>query len=83
MSVSGTFPFGEPLRPVVQLDRGPKDVFVLGVFSNAVHARWIGPDGKTRISWGAEAEVVKPRELRQEVARETAKMAGNRASTLT
>ena len=29
----GAFPFGEPLRPVVQLDRGPKDVFVLGVYS--------------------------------------------------
>ncbi len=48
-SATGTFPFGEPLRPVVQLDRGPKDVLVLGVYSSAVHARWIGPDGKTRV----------------------------------
>ena len=48
-AVSGTFPFGAPLHPVVQLDRGPKDVFVLGVYSSAVHARWIGPDGRTRI----------------------------------
>ena len=38
MNASGSFPFGEPLRPVVQLDRGPKDVFVLGVYSSAVHA---------------------------------------------
>ena len=42
--VRGTFPFGEPLRPVVQIDRGPKDVFVLGVYSSAVHARWVGAD---------------------------------------
>ena len=48
-AISGTFPFGEPLSPVVQLDRGPKDVFVLGVYSSAVHARWIGPNGKTRV----------------------------------
>jgi hypothetical protein len=45
----GTFPFGEPVRPVVELDRSPRSVFVLGVHSSAVHARWIGPQGRTRV----------------------------------
>lgn len=44
------FPFGSPVLPVVQTDRTPKQVFILGVYSSAVHARWIGPDGKTLIS---------------------------------
>lgn len=43
------FPFGSPLRDVEQTDRTPKPVFVLGVYSSAVHARWIGADGKTRV----------------------------------
>lgn len=34
------FPFGETVRPLVQQDRGPKKVFVLGVYASAVHARW-------------------------------------------
>lgn len=34
------FPFGEILRPLVQEDRSPKKVFVLGVYASAVHARW-------------------------------------------
>lgn len=34
------FPFGEKLRPLVQEDRTPKKVFVLGVYASAVHARW-------------------------------------------
>jgi hypothetical protein len=42
----GTFPFGQPIQRVVQQDRSPKKVFVLGVYASAVHARWIGPDGK-------------------------------------
>ncbi len=45
----GTFPFGQPIEPVIQTDRTPKKVFVLGVYASAVHARWIGPDGKIRI----------------------------------
>jgi len=36
MAVVGSFPFGEPLRPVVQVDRGPKRIFVLGVYGNRV-----------------------------------------------
>jgi uracil-DNA glycosylase len=43
------FPFGSVLRPVVQTDTSPKNVFVLGVYASAVHARWLGPDGKTRV----------------------------------
>lgn len=34
------FPFGQVLRPLVQEDRSPKKVFVLGVYASAVHARW-------------------------------------------
>lgn len=35
-----TFPFGQPLIPVVQKDKSPKKIFVLGVYASAVHARW-------------------------------------------
>lgn len=34
------YPFGEVVRPLVQQDRSPKRVFVLGVYASAVHARW-------------------------------------------
>lgn len=34
------FPFGQKLHPLVQEDRSPKKVFVLGVYASAVHARW-------------------------------------------
>jgi len=46
MKTIGTFPFGQPVQDVVQRDRSPKDVFVLGVYASAVHAQWIGKDGK-------------------------------------
>ena len=46
MTLDCVFPFGQPLRTVQQEDRTPKRVFVLGVYASAVHARWIGPDGK-------------------------------------
>lgn len=39
------FPFGQELRPLVQEDRTPKKIFVLGVYASAVHARW-KKDGK-------------------------------------
>lgn len=39
------FPFGEKLHRLVQEDRTPKKVFVLGVYASAVHARWM--KGKT------------------------------------
>jgi uracil-DNA glycosylase len=50
MSDIGTFPFGQPIKKVEQKDRTPKRVFVLGVYASAVHARWIGPDGKQLIN---------------------------------
>lgn len=34
------FPFGQELHPLVQEDKSPKKVFVLGVYASAVHARW-------------------------------------------
>lgn len=39
------FPFGQELHPLVQRDRTPKKVFVLGVYASAVHAKW-KMDGK-------------------------------------
>lgn len=46
MTDIGTFPFGQPVKKLVQQDRTPKQVFVLGVYASAVHATWIGADGK-------------------------------------
>ena len=42
----GIFPFGQPVQVLVQEDRSPKQVFVLGVYASAVHARWVGNDNK-------------------------------------
>ena len=44
--IVGTFPFGQPIQRVTQADRGPKRVFVLGVYASAVHARWCDAQGK-------------------------------------
>lgn len=41
----GIFSFGQSLREVKQTDRTQKDVFILGVYASAVHARWIAPEG--------------------------------------
>ena len=49
MTHVGIFPFGQPINTLTQLNRGPRRVFVLGVYASAVHARWIGADRKTRI----------------------------------
>lgn len=68
------FPFGQPVRTVEQQDRSPKKAFVLGVYASAVHARWKGPDGKTRINalavasepeifWTGEKAAIKPGEI--------------------
>jgi len=46
----GVFPFGLPILPVAQKHLKPKRVFVLGVYASAVHARWVGPDGKPVIA---------------------------------
>ena len=45
----GVFPFGQSVQRVVQDDRRPKCVFVLGVYASAVHARWIDEKGATLI----------------------------------
>ena len=50
MADVGTFPFGEAVRKVEQADRTRKRVFVLGVYSSAVHAQWLGPDGKRLVT---------------------------------
>lgn len=34
---------------MVQPDRTQKRVFVLGVYASAVHAQWVGPDGRRRV----------------------------------
>jgi len=34
------YPFGEIVHPLIQQDRTPKKVFILGVYASAVHARW-------------------------------------------
>lgn len=35
-----SYPFGQPLIPVIQKDQSPKKVFILGVYASAVHAKW-------------------------------------------
>lgn len=44
-----TFPFGRPVLPVAPAADGERRVFVLGVYPSAVHARWVGADGKQAI----------------------------------
>ena len=46
----GTFPFGQSVRVVHQVDCTPKKVFVLGVYASAVHARWINTRNKTVVN---------------------------------
>jgi hypothetical protein len=50
MSPTHLFPFGQPLKKVVQLNRTPKKVFVLGVYASAVHARWIDSKGIQKVA---------------------------------
>jgi hypothetical protein len=45
LTTLGTFPFGEPVLSLRQPDQAPKEIFILGVYASAVHARWLGPDG--------------------------------------
>ena len=63
------FPFGQELYPLVQEDKSPKKVFVLGVYASAIHARW-KKDGKVicqalavasepRIFWDGNIEEAK------------------------
>jgi len=50
MKKIGTFPFGQPVQEVVQADHTPKNVFILGVYASAVHARWISVREKTVVN---------------------------------
>jgi uracil-DNA glycosylase len=50
MAELGIFPFGEPVRKVEQTDRSRKRVFVLGVYSSAVHAEWLASDGRRLVT---------------------------------
>jgi hypothetical protein len=43
------FPFGQIVKKVEQKDKKPKEYFVLGVYASAVHAKWIGKDGKQKV----------------------------------
>jgi hypothetical protein len=43
------YPFGEVVKKVEQEDKNPKEWFVLGVYASAVHAKWIGNDGRIKI----------------------------------
>jgi len=44
------FPFGSPLLTLKQVPLKNAKVFVLGVYASAVHARWLNPDGSTRVT---------------------------------
>jgi hypothetical protein len=48
--VDTIFPFGSQLQKVEQIDKSTKKVFVLGVYAGAVHAKWIGMDGKIKVN---------------------------------
>jgi len=50
MASIGLFPFGEPVHNIIQIDRAPKRVFILGVYASAVHAQWIGENQKTIVT---------------------------------
>lgn len=63
------FPFGQELHPLVQEDKTPKKVFVLGVYASAVHARWkkdgqilcqaLAVASEPRIFWDGDPEEAK------------------------
>ena len=38
------FPFGEEVKRLEQEDKTPKEIFVLGVYASAVHAKWVKDD---------------------------------------
>ena len=50
------FPFGEVVHKVVQLDRTPKKVFVLGVYASAVHATWSGGEVPRTVTLAVASE---------------------------
>ena len=50
MTSHGVFPFGRKVKVLRQDDRSQHEIFVLGVYASAVHARWIGPDGNQKVA---------------------------------
>jgi uracil-DNA glycosylase len=50
MTDHGTFPFGSKVRVLRQHDKSRKDVFVLGVYASAVHAKWLDAKGKQKVA---------------------------------
>lgn len=50
MLIDCYFPFGQPLKKVKQESKTPKEVFILGVYASAVHARWIDSRGKQKVA---------------------------------
>ena len=44
-----TFPFGSKLEKVEQRDKSPKQVFILGVYASALHAKWIDNKGNVKV----------------------------------
>ena len=60
------YPFGEYVQSLVQEDRTPKKVFVLGVYASAVHAKWkrngtivcqaLAVASEPRIFWDGDTE---------------------------
>lgn len=49
MTDYGIFPFGQQIHKVYQIDCTPKNIFVLGVYASAVHARWLGNDDRIKV----------------------------------
>jgi len=41
------FPFGQPVIDIIQEDRAPKRLYILGVYASAVHTHWIGTNDQT------------------------------------
>lgn len=50
MKSIGVFPFGHQVYNLEQIDQTPKQIFVFSVYSRAVHARWVGADGKKLVN---------------------------------
>jgi len=50
MTGHGVFPFGQKVKLLRQLKTTRKNVFVLGVYASAVHARWVGRSGHQKVA---------------------------------
>lgn len=78
------YPFGEELHPVIQQDRTPKKIFVLGVYASAVHALWkkeskiicqaLAVASEPRIFWDGNIEEAKEIISRIRIPKELGKL---------